>query len=197
MNAQAILDKIQVDAREAASMILNDANDRAATTQKNSEEKVARMRADTEKRAKSEGVEMEQRMHRMAELERKKLLLGVKREMIAQVFQLALEKMKCMPKTQAQKFLLSIIEDAAQGQETIIVGGENDTWFTPDFLDQANAALVKQGKPGALTVANEKRPGVCGLVLSHQDMEINCTFEALINAKRLDMEGEVANTLFP
>ena len=196
MNAQAILDKIQSDAREAASTILNEANNRAAAYQKASEEKIVRMRADAEKRAAADGAQLEQRMIRMAELDQKKLLLAAKRELIDRAFQLALSKLTAMPKEQAQRFLLSVVVQAAQGRETMIAGSEHDAWLTPDFPDRANAALVQAGKPGQLTLSKEKRAGVCGLILSYQDMEINCTFEALVEAERLELEAEVARVLF-
>ena len=186
MNAQAILDKILEDAKENASAVLKDANDRAGA-----------MRKATEVRAREDAQAAAVRMERMAELDERKLLLKDKRDMMERAFSLALDKMKAMPAKEARAFLLSTLTELADGDEELIVGAESDGWMDKAFLPDANAALTAAGKPGNLTLAKEKRAGVSGLILARHDTEIHCTYQALLDSRRLEMEAQVAQMLFP
>lgn len=197
MNAQAILEKINQDARELASAILNDAGERTAAMNAASESKIASMRRDTESRAAIEGNEMEQRMIRMDELEQKKLLLSAKREQLDRAFDLALEKMRSMPDEQAKAYLKRVLLSACEGDEAVIVGTHKAACFSQAFIDDVNAALVAEGRKGKLSLSGKKREGVTGVILSRSESEIDCTFEALLGASRFEMEQTVATILFP
>lgn len=197
MNAQAILDKILEDAKENASAVLKDANDRAGAMRKATEERIATARTRTQAQAQEDAKAAAVRMERMAELDERKLLLRDKREMMGRAFDLALKKMQAMPPKQAREFLLATLTELADGDEQLVVGAQSDGWMDASFLAQANAALTAAGKPGKLTLAKEKRPGVSGVILARHDTEIHCTYQALLDSRRLELEAQVAQTLFP
>ena len=197
MNAQAILDKILQDAKESASATLRDADDRAKEMEAAADKRIAAARAKTEAQARQDAEAATARMQRMAELDERKLLLADKRRMMDRAFELALAKMKAMPAKQARAFLLDALTELAEGGETLIVGTDNDGWMDDQFLQDANAALAAKGKTAALTLGSEKRKGVSGLILAKHDTEINCTYEAFLTSERLEMEAQVAQTLFP
>ena len=197
MNAQAILDKILQDAKESASATLRDADDRAKEMEAAADKRIAAARAKTEAQARQDAEAATARMQRMAELDDRKLLLADKRRMMDRAFELALAKMKAMPAKQARAFLLDALTELAEGGETLIVGADNDGWMVDQFLQDANAALAAKGKTAALTLGSEKRKGVSGLILAKHDTEINCTYEAFLTSERLEMEAQVAQTLFP
>ncbi len=197
MNAQAILDKILEDAKETASATLRDANDRAAEMKKSTDAKIAAAREQMEKRAAQDAAAAADRMARMAELDERKLLLADKRKMMDRAFEMALQRLEAMPPKKARAFLLSTLAELAEGGEEIIVGADNDGWMDQSFLKDANAALVSAGKPGSLTLSGERRPGVSGLILAKNDTEIHVTWASLLGSRRLEMESQVAKTLFP
>lgn len=197
MNANAILDKIRTDAQENASAILADANDRAARMHRATEEKLAAAREKTVRNAEEDAVGARARMERMAELEERKLLLRDKRAMIDRAFQKALERLLAMPSGKARAFLVETVAQSAAGDETVIAGADHAEWLDASFVDECNAALRKAGREGCLTLAKERRPGVSGLVLAKNNIEINCTWEALLSSQRMALEAEVAAVLFP
>ena len=196
MNAQAILDKILQDAKENASATLRDANDRAQGMKKASDERIAAARAQTEARAKQDAEAATARMQRMAELDERKLLLADKRRMMDQAFALALTKMKAMPAAQARAFLLTSLTELAEGDETLLVGAENDGWMDDKFLADANAALAAKGKPARLTLSEEARPFQGGRYVQDGSVEVNCTFAALLRVQREHTAKDVAAILF-
>ena len=58
-----------------------------------------------------------------------------------------------------------------------------------------NTAAVVTGT-GLLTLSEETRPMRGGFILSDGEVEINCTFEAMVYAQREKLEREVAQVLF-
>ncbi len=196
MNAQAILEKIGEDSRQAAAVLLKEAGERAEAIRAASEEKIARLRAETISKARAEAEAQELRMHRMAELDERKLLLLAKRQLMDQAFQEALAKLRQMTPEQMEAFFLPMVISIAAGTESLLVGAQNDAWFAPAFVEKVNAALIADSKPGRITVSDQRRQDVTGVILLGDGMEINCTLEALLQARRLQLEPEVASILY-
>lgn len=197
MNANAIQEKILSDARSGASDIMRDANDKAARLRDEAEKRMAAARSRLMMQASEDAEATRLRMERMEELEERKRLLSDKRALIDEAFAQALDKLEAMPSAQACAFLLTEAAAVAEGDETVILGSKHPGWFDDKFLADLNALLQKQGKPGKLTLSNEKRDGETGLILAKNGMEISCTFASLLDSKRLDMEADIAAILFP
>lgn len=196
MNAQAILEKIGSDGHKAAAVLLKEAGERAEAIRAESDKKIAKLRDETILKAQTEAAALEIRMHRMAELDERKALLAAKRQLMDQAFQAALMKLRQMTPEQMESFILSMVISSCKGTETLLIGGLYDAWYTPAFSDKVNTALIAAGKPGRITVNHERRLGLTGVILSGEGMEINCTLEALLEARRLELEAEVASILY-
>ena len=196
MNAQAILEKIGADGRQAAAVLLKEAGGRAEAIRAESDQKIAKMREKTQDQAQAEAEALELRMHRMAELDERKLLLFAKRQLMDQAFQLALTELRQMSPDQMEAFFLPLVVSIAKGAETLLVGAQNDAWYTSAFMDKVNTALTAVGKTCLAAASDKRRPGVTGVILLSEGMEINCTLEALLQARRLDLEAEVASILY-
>ncbi len=196
MNAQAILEKIGSDGRQAAAVLLKEAGERAESIRAESDKKIAKLREETIAKAQTEAAALEVRMHRMAELDERKALLAAKRKLMDQTFQEALMKLRQMPAEKMESFFLSMVISSCKGNETLLIGALHDAWYTSAFADKMNTALVAAGKPGRITVNRERRLGVTGVILLGDGMEINCTLEALLEARRLELEAEVASILY-
>ncbi len=197
MDATAILNKIQADAKDAAAAILRDAREKAAAQTRAAEERVETARERARKQAAADAEGATARMTRMAELEERKLLLADKRQMISRAFDMALAGMEAMDAAEAQRFLVAVIAEVADGDEMVIPGAQHCTWLDDGFLAKANSALQAAGKPGKLKLSAEKREGVSGLVLQKGETETNCSYAALLESSRLQLEASVAAILFP
>ncbi len=196
MNAQAILEKIGSDGRQAAAALLKEAREKAEALRASSEAKIVKMREETVAGAKTEAAALEVRMQRMADLEDRKQLLAQKRALMDDAFAMALDKLKQLTPKQMEDFFLSQVLLSAKGTETLLAGALCDGWYAPAFVDRANAALKAAGKPGMLKAAQGRREGATGVILMDEGMEINCTLEALLSSKRLEMEAQVASILY-
>lgn len=194
MDVQGILNKIETDARQAASATLAEAQKRADDLRAKSEAQLASQRQAMEERARVDGQEMESRMLRMAELEEKKARLAVKRQVMDEAFAQAVERLHHLPVGEKRAFFLAELVSAAHGGESICVGTRENAWFDARFLADANAALAAKGCQGTLQ-RGEDVPG-CGFELRQGGAALNCTFESLVEGQRMALEGDVAQALF-
>ncbi len=197
INTQPIIDLIRAEAKESARKIMQEAQDRATTIKERSSERLEQMLEKTRQDAQSEGDLLQDRMLRMASLEQRKSLVSKKRELIDDAFTKAIEQLNNLPSKQVAKRMKDMLLAYAKGDETLAVGAVNDGFFTEQFLKEVNDSLKAKNKPGTLTADNDRVPGVCGLILKDNKSEIYCTFEALLETQREELESVVADILFP
>lgn len=188
--------------------IAADAEAEDSVVRKESEERIAQIRADYEKQAqeaaaailKDGAKENEQhasRIERTAQLEAKRNILGMKQEMVSKAFELAKEKIVNMPQEEYVAFLVRQIGQAAStGHETLILNQSDRERCGAAVIAAANAALTAAGKTGALTLAEETRPMSGGFILKQGDVEVNCTVDILLELVRGDLAAPVAGVLF-
>lgn len=195
MNADAILKRIEQDARQAAEATMNDARKRAETVAASWQEKLSKEDAEAMERARKDALALDDRMQRMAELDARKALLADKRTVLDEAFALALEKMQAMPANKARAFALKMLLASARGDETVVADSQC-MWLDASFIDEANRALKAAGREGRLTLSAEKKQLGGGFLLARDGMEVNCSFPAALEAQRPELEAEVASMLF-
>lgn len=148
-------------------------------------------------RARSEAAERKRGIIGAAQLDARKEKLAAKQELIAETFRQSLEELGAIDDRSYSFILQKMILAAAEtGTEKVLLS-EKDRARIPDrFWAELNAALEKAGKKGGLTLAEESREIRGGFILQSGGVEINCSFEALLEAQRDELEPEVAEILF-
>lgn len=195
MNAEAITAKILEDARAQAAAALSEAQHKADDLRRRDEAAIEQKRQESEVQADRQAAELRDRMLRMAELDQKKALLSVKRQVIDLAFADALQRMAAMGADQKKDYIEKLLLDSAQGGEELIPSGEDKALFDPAFMARLNAQLQKAGK-AAVTLSGQTRPLGGGFVLKQGGLEINCAFSAVLSQARSALEAEVAGVLF-
>jgi len=196
MDAQAILTKIEQDAKESAKRIQAEAEERAKTLKLEAQSRMEMQEKTMLAQAEEECARMEERMQRMADLDNRKVLLAGKRTVIDEVFAKAKEKLLATTAADRRTFYLRQVAACAGGEEALIVGADDADWFDNGFVADANKALEKAGKPGKLQAAQDRREGCTGVVLSQNGAEILITFDAILEEARAALEQEAAQILF-
>ena len=196
MNAEAILSKIEEDAKQAAAKACDEARQKAETLKAASQEKINSLREETLKKVEVESSLQEDRMKRMSELDLKKELLSAKQQVLGEAFEAAQINLCAMPSKQLRAFLLKKAAEAASGDETLNVAENHSDWFDAQFTGDLNAALKAKGKQGNIVSSDQKIPGYTGLVLAKNGTEIYCTLESLVDNARAELEAEIAGILF-
>ena len=195
MDVQAILNKIDEDARTAATKVLEEARRKAAVLRAQSESRMKKKRQELETRLQQDGDALEDRMIRMAALEDKRLLLTDKREVMDAAFKEAARILRDMPAKEARAFFLKQAVRASGGTEQLLPGEHSTGIINGSFVEELNAFLQSQGKPAHVTLAADTVPGA-GFVLKQEGAQINCTLESLIMSIRQEEETQAASILF-
>lgn len=196
MEAQAILTKIEQDAKTAAQKVQTDAETKARTMKLDAQANREMMEKTMLAQAEQECVQMEERMQRMADLDNRKDMLARKRQVIDDVFEKAREKLAKTTSADRRAFYLRQIVKYAGGEETLIAGADGADWFDDGFAADVNKALKAAGKADKIKLHKEHRVHCAGVVLSFKGAEIHITFDSLLDEARAELEQATAQALF-
>lgn len=184
-DTQADIDRVLADARAEAAQI-------TAKFQAQAEAEARDLAVKNEKAA----AEREERLVSVAQMEARKVTLAAKQEMVEQVYQRALEKLRAMPQEQYTAVLAALLVQASStGAEEVVFSPEDQAKAGKAAVAKANEQLPK-GAAG-LTVSKETRPIAGGFILKDNNVEVNCTFDTLVRLQRAETAGAVAKKLFP
>ena len=181
-DTEAEIASIQAEARRQADEITARYE---AQAKREAEEIAARGRRSAEER--------QARLASVAQLDARKLELAAKQEMLKRAYDLALEKLEHLPDEQAVALLADLAAQASStGREQVIFSQKDRARYGKAAVTRANEKLGD----GRLTLSEQTRPIRGGLILSDGDVEINCTFETLVDLQRGEMDRQVARVLF-
>ena len=154
----------------------------------------AKARTEAENRSRKAAEDREARLVDAAEMDRRKLLLSAKQEMVGKAFDLALEKLCAMEDAQYAAVTAKMLAEAAPSGRGTVYFPDGKAAVGAEAVKQANAILGEKGK---LTLAPETRPIQGGFLLVDGSVEVNGTFETLVRFQKGTMASEVAKILFP
>ena len=167
-----------------------------------------------------------ERLQSAAKMERRKLELASKQEVLGEAFDLALEKLCALPEQEYVALLTRLaLEASSSGRERLIFSPKDRNKVGKQVVMAANEALVKERAPslpeevarskvgaivdklvhnttaavtgaGMLTLSEETRDIRGGFIMVDGDVEINCAFETLVRLQREKLEKKVADVLF-
>ena len=200
------------------------------------EEKVQAIRAGAAAQAKEEAEaimergrvaagERLERLESASQMERRKLELAAKQEVLGEAFELALEKLCTLPEKDYIDLMTKLaLEASSSGKEQLIFSQRDRNKVGKQVVMAANEALLKNRAPSlpeevakskvgtlvdklihnttaivtgaGLTLSEQTRDIRGGFIMVDGDVEINCAFETLVRLQREQMEKKVADTLF-
>lgn len=196
INTQPIIDIIRADAKDAVKKVMREAQERAENILEHSALRLQQALEQSKLDANREANLLEDRMRRMASLELRNDLVAKKRALINEAFLKALDTLNNTPQDQVAGLMADLALSFAAGDEALMAGSVNDGFFDEVFVNNLNTRMKDNGKKGSLSMLSERTPGVCGLIIKGKRSEIDCTFSALLEARREELESRVADILF-
>ena len=195
--AERIIRRILNDANSKAAAIKTTAKEKATAVEIEAKLKAARKQKQILVKARKEAEEQKRRIIGVARLEARKELLAAKQELIGEAFQKSLNQLVDMD----ERLYLATIRDlilklVETGTETVLGSAIDRDRIPAVFWKEINETLVKQGKKGELKLSADTRDIRGGFILQAEGVEINCSFESLLEMKRDQLEPEVAAALF-
>ncbi len=195
--AERITKRILEDAHAAAEKIREESAEKAASAESEARQKAERRQETILEQGRKDAEEQKRRIIGVAELEARKELLSAKQEMIGEAFQKSLEQLT----GQDDRDYLSVIREmllnfVETGTETVIFSERDLKRISDDFWKEINNEVSGKDKQGDLKLSEETRNIKGGFILQSDGVEVNCSFEALLEMKRDELEPELAAILF-
>ena len=182
-----ILDAISAESRAAADRILENGRNNAAEMRKLydreaqlAEEKII---AEAEKTAG----EIRQRSISQAGIESRNIRLKAKREALTQAFDKAGERLAGLSGERKKEMYQRLISKYSSGSEVIVQLNETDKKALGNRLKADGIKIRLDNEPASFSG---------GLIIREKNIETNCTFEAMLDMARKEMETEIADVLF-
>ncbi|MBU3127657.1 V-type ATP synthase subunit E [Clostridium tagluense] len=196
-NLENLSSKIVEDASIKAEAILKEAKDNGALIIENKVKGAKELELQMLEKAKIEAVTVKQRIISNAKLTVRNEKLVAMQNMIDKVFAKSLENLLVMGENEylelVKKYLLSM---PIAGDEEIILPGKYKSIMSEDYLSQINTGLKAAGKIGEIKLSEQPRDINSGFIVLKNGIEINNTFESLVNSLRAELEPEIVEELF-
>lgn len=192
-----IKERILEEAQEQKQNIIKNAKAQAQDIKKQYEHKAKEIVDNILDKAGKTAEEKKRRILSMAQLENRKALLKIKQQIIDAVFEKAKAILQNMPDDKYQNLIANmLINSVITGNEVVVISEHDKNRITPDFLQKINNTLIGMGKQGNLRISETPGQMIGGFILKSQDLEVNSTFDSLINMEREELETEIAKILF-
>ena len=196
-NLEKLSAKIIEDAKIKAETILKEAKDNEILVIENKTKEAELAKKQMIEKAKVEAIMVSRRIISNSQLKARNEKLVAMQKMIDKVFESALEKLMVMNDNEylelIKKYLLSM---PIAGDEEIILPGKYKSIVSDEYLSKINISLKTNGKIGKLKLSSDNRDIKSGFVVLKNGIEINNTFESLVNSLRDELEPEIVNALF-
>ncbi|WP_426349597.1 V-type ATP synthase subunit E [Alloiococcus sp. CFN-8] len=222
-NLENIKNRILEDARTASEEILRAAREEKQQLIDSRVSEARELEKQQLERAKRESATKKERIISSAQLKVRNRKLSAKQEVIDGVFQRAITVLNSMEKESFEEYLVNKIKSLdISGEENLILSKDfiskfeeeddkdassniflkmvkekiNNTTGTERLIKKINHELKRAGKNGEISINKEPGSFQGGFILERNGVQINNTFEALVNSMRDELEYEIAKILF-
>lgn len=195
-NLKNLTSKILKDAEEKKNSIVNQAKAEGDSIISKNVKKAESMRDEIIEKANLEAEVRKARVISNAKLTVRNNQLQAKQEVIAKVFNKAISDLNNISNGEYSKFVEAALKALnLNGTETIIINEKDKDIINIRVLTDINMALIKRGKKGEVSLRTDGK-FESGFILDRNGIQINYTFEALVNSLRSELEFEVTKALF-
>ena len=185
-NLNNITSKILKDAEERKNEILAVAEEEKSSILSKKIAKAKDLKEEKIKKANQEAKIKVERAISSAKLKIRNNKLEVKQEVINKTFAKSVEALASIKGEE----LLNFIKSAVLSLGTI---GEQTMYLNKTGMESINEELKEKGN---IKLSSEVKDFKGGFILERDGIQINYTFEALVNSLKDELEYEVANILF-
>lgn len=193
---EKIVSQILDDANKEAGSIAEEAKGQAEAILKKAEDDCRKIEEASSRQLEETKKAYMERIHSSAQLKKRQAVLMAKQQLIAEMLDKAYETLLSMDDSQYFSLLQRMTEKFALAKTGEIYFSNKDLGRMPaDFEEKIKAAARRQG--GELSLAKEGREIDGGFILVYGGIEENCSFKALLNAKKDELSDRIHSLLFP
>lgn len=196
-NLNNLTSKIIEDANVEADAIMKEAKIQEEKMINISIEKAKKESANIIEKAKIDAEVKKERIISNARLKVRNNILKAKQETIDKVFQESLRRLNNLSQDQYNDFVRNYIEKLnLDGDEELICCKNSKNTVSEQLIKEINDDLAKQGKKGNVTLKTSDKNVNEGFIISKNGIEVNCTFQSLVESLRDELEKEIVAALF-
>ena len=189
-----ILEHINTEAKDAAEELIKGAKSQAEELLENAKAEARAREAAIVKQSALDQTAAEKRIKSAADLKEKRMVLEAKQKEIEDVLTAAKEHLNGLEDGAYFETVLKMVKRYAQPQDGIIKFSAKDLGRLPAGFDQKIAEAL--GGKGTLKIAEDSANISGGFILVYGDIEENCSFDALIEASKEDLQDKIGQKLF-
>jgi len=194
---EKIKNRILNDARLEAQKLIEEAEAKVSSIKAEQDIKVQKLKLDLADEAKADAQDHKKRLIAAAQLEMRKDLLKLKRQMLDKAFIEAENSIRRLPVSEYGEAIKSmLLALKVQGETEVIFCKEDKDNFGNGFVDEINAVFKAIGKNMRIKLSAETHAFKGGFILKAKGLEINNTIEALVKLARDEAEPLAARVLF-
>ena len=193
-NIKNLTSKIIEDAEEKKEVILLEAEKEKNKIHSKKQEEARKTEKAIIEKAEIEAISRKERIISSAKLEARNEKLKAKQEVISEIFEMSIESLCNISEEEFKDFVrLTILNIDIVGEQKIILNATGKNIIDSEFLLEINKELNSKA---TVTLNEETRNFKGGFILEKDGIEINNTFEDLVNSLKDDLSTDVASMLF-
>lgn len=189
-----IIAEIQQEAQREADAALEKANAQAAEILADAKTEADAVTLKINAQAEKDVRDIAAARESALTLQRRQRTLEVKQEMLGETLQKALESLYSLPENEYFALLTKLAAAAAQPGAGEMLLNEADLKRAPASFKAGLAAALPAGS--TLVVSAQTRPIDGGFVLKYGDIEENCSFKAMFDARQDEFSDLIRDKLF-
>jgi len=193
MSIEKITSAIIDEAQTECEQIMNTAKTKGSGVINSLQKRIVIETEVAVKDAEEERERIISRRKSVADIDSKKIILTKKQELINQCFEQAVEHIISMDRDKYISFLANVGKDSGLKEGALIFNEKERSSVGQKVADALNN-LVPDGK---FTLSEETRNLRGGYMLQKGQVYINNSVEAMVEERRRDLTGDVADILFP
>lgn len=186
---ETIIEKIISDAREKAKSITDTAQYDKAMREKATAEWVEKYLSEQRAILNKDCADVIERRKTLAELDKRKLILKTKQDIIGEVIFGALKKLQSMPKKEYLKFVVALLEKHAEKGDAILLSA--DKVLTEKDLEKEKVVTEKD-----LTFAKGVGDFNGGVQLIGKACDKDLSFDAVLSEQKEKLTAKITSELF-
>ncbi len=197
MSLETIIAKIDAESQAESQAILKKAQAQADAQLAEARKQAQAAQKLALERGEQEAKRLGQRLLQTAELHERKELLQLKQELVEEVFNSALNKLRELPADKYKELIRRmLLAQELTGDEQVVVAGEDQKYLGNGFMTDINQELKKRGLKAEVKLVFDEQLPRGGFILRRNMVENNNSFAGLLRAQRDELELTVAQALF-
>lgn len=190
-----MISQILEDASREASVITKKAQEEADAILAKAEEEIKKMESDSKEKQMAMKKSQEERALSSSQLKKRQTILLAKQQIISDMIGSAYEELLSLNDDAYFVMIEKMLHKFALAKAGQIYFSEKDLKRMPSGFE-AKIEEIASKNSGSLTLVKEGKDVDGGFILVYGGVEENCTFKALLNAKRDELADKVQRLLF-